>query len=76
MVSMYRLHENDAVYFGKSISMRFVHPWKKEGLEPYWYSSAAYYYLNGQEKNIRVFPTVQELMALYRMRDADHQSFP
>ena len=76
MVSMYRLHENDAIYFGKSMRMGFLNPLDKQLLEPYWYSSTAYYYLCGQEKNTRKFPTVQELMSLYRMRDADHQSFP
>lgn len=76
MVSMYRFHEHDAVLYQKELRMQFCNPWKAERLSPFWYSSTAYYYLEGQEQQRFPFPSREELFQFYRCRDMDHQSIP
>ncbi|MGI5895008.1 MAG: glycoside hydrolase family 172 protein [Candidatus Merdivicinus sp.] len=76
MVSMYRFQEEDAVLFRNELRAEFRSPWRAEDLMPFWYSSAAYYYLDGIEKQREPFPDREALLGYYRCRDMDHQSIP
>ena len=76
MVTMYRFHDEDRINFQKSLLAQFDNPWKGEVLQPYWYSSTAYYYLNGIEKVKHPFCEDEQLLGMYRIRDRDHQSIP
>ena len=76
MITMYRFHDLDALTFDKSFRMTFESPWAPEHLKPFWYSSTAYYYLDRAEGLADSFPSVEELMSMYRVRDVDHQSIP
>jgi hypothetical protein len=75
MVSMYRFHEHDAFAFSRGIRFQFRNPWKPERLKPFRSSSTAYWYHEGTAA-VPALPPAGELVSLYRMRDADHQSIP
>lgn len=76
MVSMYRFHENDAIYFDKSFEMEFVNPKPANTLQEFKFSSTAYWY---QDKAVQLnskLPLKENLVNWYRIRDTDHQSIP
>lgn len=76
MVTMYRLHDHDAISFDRRIKFKFVNPWDVERLKPYWYSSVAYYYLDTPTPKRPALPSHDQVMQLYRTRDTDHISIP
>ncbi|MHC4445514.1 MAG: glycoside hydrolase family 172 protein [Planctomycetota bacterium] len=76
MITMYRLHENDAIAFDRRIKFAFVNPWEPERLKPYWYSSVAYWYNHTPVPQQPQFPNHQQVMQMYRTRDTDHISIP
>lgn len=75
-IAMYRIHEDDAIRFGKRFRMAFVNPWPAERLKPFRYSSAAFLYLDTPEGQGTPVPNRDALMCWYRMRNTDHQSSP
>ena len=48
-VSMYRIHELDAISFNERIKFQFVNPWDPQRLQPYAYSSVAFCYIDSAE---------------------------
>lgn len=76
MISMYRFHDNDAINFDKNIRVAFENHWKGGHLKPFWYSSTAYWYQDRAMELLYLFPSTDELMGMYRIRDVDHQSLP
>lgn len=75
MISMYRFHDQDAVLFSSALRMAFISPWASERLQPFWYASTAYYYLD-RPGSLEKTGDFRKLPAPYRRRDADHQSIP
>jgi len=73
---MYRLHTQDAIRFDHRLRFTFSHPWKREDINPFFFSSVAFFYLNTPAGTPEESYTVQELLGLYRIRDTDHQSTP
>lgn len=76
MVTMYRLHDDDAIAFDRRIRIRFVNPWEAERLKPYWYASTAYWYGETSAPRQPRLPSHKQVMQLYRTRDTDHLSIP
>jgi hypothetical protein len=76
MVTMYRLHGEDAIGFDRRIKFEFVNPWDPERLKPYWYSSVAYWYNHLPEPGQPALPDHARVMQQYRFRDRDHISIP
>jgi len=76
MVTMYRFHDQDAFVFNRSISFQFRNPWNPDRLKPFRSSSTAYWYQDKATGVPMPIPPAAELMRLYRIRDADHQSIP
>lgn len=76
MVTMYRLHEHDAIAFDRRIKMEFVTPWNPDRVKPYWYSSVAYWYSDKPNPGQPPLPDHAVLMQQYRFRDRDHVSIP
>jgi hypothetical protein len=76
MVTMYRLHDEDAIAFDRRIRMEFVNPWTPDRLKPYWYSSVAYWYGGSPEPGQPALPDHAGVMQQYRFRDRDHVSIP
>jgi hypothetical protein len=76
MVTMYRFHEADTLRFDQRIKVTFVNPWEVDRLEPYWYSSVAYYYSTTPDPDQPALPDHSAVMQLYRTRDTDHLSIP
>lgn len=75
-VVMYRTHTRDAIHFKKNFRFRFFHPWKKETINPFFFSSASYFYLSSPEGIPAAKYTREELLGMYRIRDREHQSIP
>jgi len=76
MVTMYRLHDQDAIAFDRRIRIEFVNPWHPERLKPYWYSSVAYWYSRSPAPSQPPLPDHAGVMQQYRFRDRDHVSIP
>lgn len=76
MVTMYRLHDEDAIAFDRRIRFAFVNPWDPERLKPYWYSSVAYFYSERPDPPQPPLPAPAEVLSYYRTRDTDHLSIP
>lgn len=76
MVTMYRLHDRDAIAFDRRIKMEFVTPWNPDRVQPYWYSSVAYFYNSKPNPAQPALPDHNALMQQYRFRDTDHVSIP
>lgn len=77
MVSMYRFHDADRIAFRTSLKMAFVNPWEKDRLQPFRYSSTAYYYLDRAAPACYPLPSAQRLIgSVYRVRDMDFQAIP
>ena len=73
MISMYRFHEDDAIYFSRDFKMAFIN--HRPSL-PFKFSSTAYWY---QDKAVSLpypLPAKDRLVDWYRIRDTDHQSIP
>ncbi len=75
-VVMYRVHESDALRFQKRFRFTFVHPWEKDRINPFFFSSASYLYLDRPAGLIQSVLTREGLLQQYRIRDTDHQSIP
>lgn len=71
-VSMYRIHDNDAIHFNNSLRLEFVHPWAAEKVKPYRYSSVAYLYRDTPSGAGPKIPAREELLGWYRTHDHDH----
>lgn len=76
MVTMYRLHTEDAIAFERRFKLTFVNPWDVERLRPYWYSSVAYWYGDKPAPKQPPLPGHDEVLNMYRTRDTDHISIP
>lgn len=75
-VAMYRVHTDDAIRFQKSFRFTFQHPWKRENINPFFFSSCAFFYLDTPEGQPGPEYSSEDLLSLYRVRDTDHQSLP
>ena len=75
-IAMYRAHEYDAVHFARRFRMSFVNPWDASRLKPFCYSSVAFLYLDRPSGGAAAFPSREQLLCWYRIRDLDHQSMP
>lgn len=75
-ITMYRAHEADAIRFNQRIRFQFVNPWQPERLKPFFYSSAAFYYLDSPEGQEPDIPNGSDLIGWYRIRNTDHLSVP
>lgn len=76
MISMYRFHETDPIFFDKSLVMMFQSPRPPEHTREFKYSSTAYWYQQNASELLFKLPTKDKLVDLYRIRDTDHQSIP
>jgi hypothetical protein len=74
-ITMYRIHEADAIHFRRRIRFQFVNPWEPDRLKPFSYSSVAFYYLDSPAGRAQAFPSVDDLLC-FRIRDRDHLSIP
>ena len=75
-ITMYRVHEADAIRFEKRIRFQFVNPWSPERLKPFVWSSAAFYYLDTPAGANRQIPSAKDLLCWYRINNCDHLSVP
>lgn len=76
MISMYRFHEDDSIYFDKSIEIEFINPRPPEHTQEFKFSSTAYWYQQTAAKPAFELPSNDKLVNWYRIRDTDHQSIP
>lgn len=76
MISMYRFHENDPIFFDKSLVMMFQSPRPPEHTREFKFSSTAYWYQQEPSELLFKLPSKNKLVDLYRIRDTDHQSIP
>lgn len=76
MVSMYRFHDQDAICFNEKIEMAFINPRPANQLQPFRFSSTAYWYQENAAKLAFQLPEKDKLVNWYRIRDTDHLSIP
>lgn len=76
MITMYRFHEDDAVFFDKSFVMKFQSPRPPEHTREFKFSSTAYWYQQVPSELLFKLPAKDKLVDWYRIRDTDHQSIP
>jgi len=76
MVTMYRFHVQDAIAFERRCRMTFRNPRPASELHPYWYAAVAYGYHDSPSPPQPGLPDHDTLMAMYRIRDRDHQAIP
>lgn len=76
MITMYRFHEEDVICFDKSMEMAFINPRPADQLQPFKFSSTAYWYQDKGSKLAFALPDKDKLVDWYRIRDTDHQSIP
>lgn len=74
-VAMYRVHDQDAIYFKERLKFNFENPWSPERLLPFRFSSVAFLYLNESTPAPKI-PSREALLCWLRIRDCDHQSMP
>ncbi len=74
-ISMYRIHELDAIYFESRLKFVFQNPWDPSRLLPFRHSSVAFLYME-HPTPAPALPPQDELVNWYRMREFDHQSIP
>lgn len=75
-IAMYRIHDTDAIHFKQRIKFDFVNPWAPERLQPFAYSSCAFFYLDSPEGQQPELPKGDGLIPWYRIKNTDHQSIP
>ncbi|MCU7695384.1 glycoside hydrolase family 172 protein [Haoranjiania flava] len=76
MISMYRFHENDKIYFNKSCEIEFTNPRPPEHTREFKFSSTAYWYQQTAVPLAFQLPSKNKLVDWYRIRDTDHQAIP
>lgn len=76
MITMYRFHEEDAIFFDKSFVMKFQSPRPPEHTREFKFSSTAYWYQQEPSELLFKLPPKDKLVDWYRIRDTDHQSIP
>jgi hypothetical protein len=74
-VAMYRIHDQDAIYFNKRLKFNFENPWEADRLRPFRYSAVGFLYLD-KPSAVPAIPDREKLLCWYRIRDCDHQSIP
>jgi len=74
-VAMYRIHEQDAIHFDRSLRFAFQNPWDADRLQTFRYSSVGFLYLD-RSVPAPEMPARDELLGWYRIRECDHQSIP
>lgn len=74
-VAMYRVHDQDAIYFRERLKFNFENPWEAHRLLPFRHSSVAFLYLDSLTAAPEI-PNVDTLLNWYRVRYCDHQSIP
>lgn len=75
-IAMYRIHDDDAIYFNKKLRFKFINPFSAEKLKPFACSSCAFFYLDTPEGQSSEIPSREELLCWYRVKNTDHQSIP
>jgi hypothetical protein len=75
-ITMYRIHEADAIRFNNRIRFDFVNPWDSDRLKRFVHSSTAFYYLDSPEGREPEIPSREDLLCWYRIKDTDHLSVP
>lgn len=75
-VVMYRVHEADAIHFRHRFRFAFVHPWGKDRINPFFFSSVSFFYMTTPEGEEKGLFNAADLLGQYRVRDTDHQSIP
>ena len=75
MVSMYRVHEEDAIHFMRRFRMKFQTPFSEQS-KPFRHSSVAFLYIDSPVGAAPDIPDSDALLCWYRIRDRDHQSIP
>lgn len=73
MISMYRFHEDDAIFFNQDIKMTFLN---HRPSHPFKFSSTAYWYQDSAVKLPYPLPKKEQLVDWFKIRDTDHQSIP
>ena len=76
MITMYRFHEDDAIFFDKDLTFLFKTPRAPEHTREFKFSSTAYWYQDEATELLFRLPPKDELVDWYRIRDTDHQSIP
>src|SRR5699024_3705356 len=76
MITMYRLHEEDAIGFDKNIEMSFINPRPAVSLLPFKFSSTAYCYQKKASQLACACLHKDKLVDGYRIKDVDRQSIP
>lgn len=74
-ISMYRIHDRDAIHFDERFRFTFQNPWEADRLKTFRYSTVGYLYLD-RPTAAPAIPAVQDLLCWYRVRNCDHQSIP
>lgn len=75
-IAMYRIHEADAIRFKERIRFQFVNPWAPDRLQPFTYSSAAFFYLDTPEGRTPAITRREDLLNWYRVTNTDRLSIP
>ena len=75
-IAMYRIHDEDAIYFNKRLQFKFINPFDAEKLKPFVCSSCAFFYLDSPDGQCPEIPAREELLCWYRIKNTDHQSIP
>lgn len=75
-VAMYRVHVDDAIRFSRRFRFTFTHPWDAQRINPFFFSSASFFFLDTAKGQPEKKYSVDELLGMYRVRDVDHQSIP
>ncbi len=76
MITMYRFHEDDAIFFDKSLIFLFQTPRPPEHTREFKFSSTAYWYQQEATELLFKLPSKEKIVDWYRIRDTDHQSIP
>lgn len=76
MITMYRFHEEDAIFFDRSLIFMFQSPRPPEQTREFKFSSTAYWYQNEATELLFKLPAADRLVDWFRVRDTDHQSIP
>lgn len=75
-VAMYRIHEGDAIHFRKRIRFQFINPRTPEELQPFAFSSVAYYYSDRPGQVADHIPGADQLLCWFRIKHTDRLSVP
>lgn len=75
-ITMYRVHDLDAISFQRRIRFEFRNPWEPGRLRPFAYSSVAFAYLDTPGGCNQTIPSAHDLLCWHDVRNTDHVSIP